>query len=153
MPAPSLPPPALSGESLEALANILVGTIPMPDLGEHPDWSADSDQKWQARVLSKLAEWERDPSGLIEADIEPPTAAAVARIRSLTGVLRRAGGQPPGIAAPDGDGGVSLEWPTIGQRTLVVQVDRDGGAEVQLFLNYRVQVRSPLAQHDGEGIT
>lgn len=111
---------------VDRLVAVLQGE-PAPSLDEVlPD---SFEAEWHLAVEARLAKWERDPSGLIEADMLPPTPEAAARVRSVAHFLQAHAVEPPRIAAPDGDGGVSLEW-TDGVTSVSVQVNLSGVAEV-----------------------
>lgn len=136
-----VPPPMLS---LSQLANTLLGTtLGLPPHG-HSTWNAEQSLKWERVTLSKLAKWERDPSGLIEAEMAPPTAAAGRGVRDFGGLLNAIGGPPPGLAVPDGDGGVSLEWRDA-SGSLAVRVDQDGRVEIFFMADMSAVKRGPLS--------
>ena len=95
------------------------------------------------RLINAMLEWGADPARFADEDIEPPSPAAIREAAKMAVWLRDQGNPAPAIAAPDGEGGISMEF-RDGTRTELVVVHPDKTSEIICFENHRVVERSPI---------
>jgi hypothetical protein len=91
----------------------------------------------------QLVEWGRNPGGVRDHELEPPTAAAVHQACLVAIDLRDAGELPPSRVVPNGDGGIVFEL-TVGQRAVTLEFFDDGSIERTCYDGCRMLHRETI---------
>ena len=103
----------------------------------------DSRDAWQAVIDKRLVEWGRDPSGLEDDGITPPSPEAVYQAGQLALTWRDEGVAHPLRVAPTGDGGIVFErWE--GGLFQSIEIQANGTIELATFRNSRLLSRRRL---------
>jgi hypothetical protein len=105
---------------------------------------ADERAAWQI-VVHQLADWRRDPRGLADEGVEPPTARLIEAAAAVAEMLCNGGVESPDTLVTNGDGGIVFRWRS-GQRTWTIELDSDGSIESSLMLGGKLVWRHSL--HD-----
>ena len=94
---------------------------------------------WQ-EVIDKLNDWQRDPDGLAEDDLIPPTEAALLRANFVVQLGAMFGSvEPPKRVVPDGNGGVDIEF-----HKGSLEIDKNGRTERVLVKGGKVVSRETI---------
>jgi hypothetical protein len=97
---------------------------------------------WQ-QINDKLVEWRRNPAGLADDGLEPPSIQTVQRALEFAQTVGRAGYPPPTSVVPDPNGGIVFERKNDGQ-TEVYHFWDDGTADYCRFEGTRLVERRAL---------
>lgn len=102
-------------------------------------------RQWEEIINTKLIEWGRNPDGLEDDDLIPPSKSVVQTAIQLAQGARDARSIPPDWIIPDGDGGIVFEWREA-SRAVKLELLDDGSAECLVFDHNRLLFRKTLCE-------
>lgn len=108
--------------------------------------SADEDRKlgWQTIIDDCLVEWGKNPSGLADEDLVPPSVEIIDLACKAAMEFRDQAVPPPLRVVPDGEGGISFEF-RCGSCFMSLNILSDRSAELLTFRDCRLVSRRRLA--------
>lgn len=95
---------------------------------------------WQHVIDHTLIEWGRNPGGLEDDGLDPPSADMIQRAIDFAQVVQQAGYPPPTSVVPDPNGGIVFER-TIGDTTEEYHFWDDGTVDYCRFEGTRLVER------------
>lgn len=135
------PPTLLLSE--DPMRTVSTGAAPDGSLAHEADKRAARKDAWQKVIDSKLIEWGRNPDGIAEYDLIPPTHAAIRYAIKLVNALSQDDLPPPTRVVPDGGGGIVLEH-DIATSSVAFEIDDSGECEFVVTEDGRVNKRITL---------
>lgn len=106
--------------------------------------STTNEEQWQS-LWDRLIDWNHSPSRIDEDELEFPSRHAIGTASSILPELKQLRSASTPILAPDGEGGISIEYRFSDGITELIEIDRSGAVEMLKLVNSKLVMRAKIA--------